>query len=286
MKAPASLPIFGDAYLADTPHLTLEEHGAYFKLLLCAWRTATCELPLDDKRIATMLGVSVGKWCKLKPVVMAFWTRTETGWQQKRLTKERRFVDEKRAKNISAINSRWESKPLKTKKPDDTNEHTGVIPLSPTHLSKKKEPTPNGVGRAPASGTHLPEDWEPQGLVGQAAAIVARWQPGELERELSKFRDHWAAASGPTARKRDWQAAWRKWISNHDEWSNRNGNTTGHGPVSGRGPGPVLDRPRRASYGDAARELVAAAIADEAESPCEGGGGLGRAWTALPTRTH
>jgi uncharacterized protein YdaU (DUF1376 family) len=107
MSAPASLPIFGDAYLADTQHLTLEEHGAYFKLLLCAWRTEACELPADDKRIATMLGVSAGKWGKLKPAVLAFWTRTETGWQQKRLSKERDYVETRRAAQSERAVGKW-----------------------------------------------------------------------------------------------------------------------------------------------------------------------------------
>ena len=139
MKAPAALPIFGDAYLADTQHLTLEEHGAYFKLLLCAWRTQACELPGDDKRLATMLGVSAGKWAKLKPAVMAFWTPTSTGWEQKRLTKERRFVDEKRAKNILAAEASWPRKPMETNKQADASASANAMPLSPTHLISKEE---------------------------------------------------------------------------------------------------------------------------------------------------
>ena len=157
MSAPASLPIFGDAYLADTQHLTLEEHGAYFKLLLCAWRTAACELPADDKRIATMLGISAGKWGKLRPAVMAFWTRTETGWQQKRLTKERKFIDEKVAKNILAANARWNDNPLKTNETGNAGGNANAMPLSPTHLTeeKKEDTPPSSAGEA---GDDLPED--------------------------------------------------------------------------------------------------------------------------------
>lgn len=79
-SAAPAIPLFGDAYLADTFHLTLEEHGAYLKLLMIAWRMEGCALPNDDTRLAQMLGVSKAKWAKLKPVVLAFWTLTETGW--------------------------------------------------------------------------------------------------------------------------------------------------------------------------------------------------------------
>jgi uncharacterized protein YdaU (DUF1376 family) len=65
------MPYFGDAYMADTRHLTLEEHGAYHLLLLIAWRSPNCALPDDDKRIAQMLGITAKKWAALKPTVMA-----------------------------------------------------------------------------------------------------------------------------------------------------------------------------------------------------------------------
>lgn len=41
--------------------------------------------------------------------------------------------------------------------------------------------------------------------------------------ETEKFRDHWKAASGATARKKDWVAAWRNWMRNADERLGRSG---------------------------------------------------------------
>jgi uncharacterized protein YdaU (DUF1376 family) len=115
------MPYFGDAYMADTRHLTLEEHGAYHLLLLIAWRLPNCALPNDDKRIAQMLGITPKKWGRLKPSVIAFWTATENGWEQKRLTKERRWVEEKSRKNRSAAEARWEDKSLKDNDRGDAN---------------------------------------------------------------------------------------------------------------------------------------------------------------------
>lgn len=106
MSAPAALPLFGDAYLADTSHLSLEEHGAYLKLLMIAWRSPDCALPDDDRRLATILGCTTKKWAALKPAVMAFWTQTEKGWEQKRLSKERAWVKEKSAKSRAAALAR------------------------------------------------------------------------------------------------------------------------------------------------------------------------------------
>ncbi len=38
------------------------------------------------------------------------------------------------------------------------------------------------------------------------------------EREFDQFRDHWLAASGAKAAKRDWLAAWRTWCRNAIDW--------------------------------------------------------------------
>lgn len=60
-------------------------------------------------------------------------------------------------------------------------------------------------------GARLPENWKP------TEADIA-WQRNEritdtaARRETSKFRDHFAAASGTTSVKLDWSAAWRNWI--------------------------------------------------------------------------
>lgn len=123
MSRAGAIPYFGDAYMADTRHLSLEEHGAYHLLLLIAWRSPNCALPDDDKRIAQMLGITGKKWASLRPSVMAFWTRTEHGWEQKRLTKERRWVEEKSRKNRDAAEARWNDNSLKSNEPNDAFEH-------------------------------------------------------------------------------------------------------------------------------------------------------------------
>lgn len=123
-----ALPYFGDAYMADTRHLSLEEHGAYHLLILIAWRSPNCCLPDDDRRIAQMLGVTARKWATLKPVVMSFWGLGKNGWEQKRLTKERRWVEEKSRKNKKSAEGRWNAKPLENNDTGDANAHANAHP--------------------------------------------------------------------------------------------------------------------------------------------------------------
>lgn len=139
--ASPAIPLFGDAYIADTRHLSLEEHGAYLTLMMIAWRAEDCSLPDDDARIARMLGVTAKKWAKLKPTVMSFWCLEDGRWTQKRLSKERQYVAKKSKQNAESANARWNSKPLKTNDVDDANASPAQCERNapPPSLSKEEE---------------------------------------------------------------------------------------------------------------------------------------------------
>ncbi len=100
-------------------------------------------------------------------------------------------------------------------------------PIDNTHTPNTLPIEPNGSiapkGRKPKSNRRLPDDWQPEPLTAETAAMVQVWQPGRLERELAKFKDYWKSASGRKASKDDWQAAWRFWLRNSEDW---NGNGT------------------------------------------------------------
>ncbi|UTW56151.1 DUF1376 domain-containing protein [Kordiimonas sp. SCSIO 12610] len=94
-----ALPFFTDAYLADTIHLSTEEHGAYLLLLMTAWRTRGCYLPDDNKMLARITRTSAAKWRKLRPTMQAFFTVEDGRWVQKRLVKTYSDVEKRVAKN-------------------------------------------------------------------------------------------------------------------------------------------------------------------------------------------
>jgi len=94
-----ALPLFTDAYLADTRHLTTEEHGAYLLLLMCAWRTRGCALKDDDRQLARIAGVSPTKWRRLRPALTEFFSVTGGVWKQKKLTYVHENVSKKVARN-------------------------------------------------------------------------------------------------------------------------------------------------------------------------------------------
>ncbi|RPF70459.1 hypothetical protein EG799_01550 [Aurantiacibacter spongiae] len=96
-------------------------------------------------------------------------------------------------------------------------------PLSRPPLSSPQTPqqtppthTPEHIPRA-RKGHRLPDDWKPKPLSGDVATAVSRWPDGAVDRELAKFRDWAASATGANARKSDWDATWRNWLRRRDD---------------------------------------------------------------------
>ena len=81
-------------------------------------------------------------------------------------------------------------------------------PETDTETEKKEAPSLcSGGTRAASKGCRLPDDFEPDLEEAQALGLTL---PQAIS-EAAKFKDHWRQASGQSAVKRDWMAAWRNW---------------------------------------------------------------------------
>jgi len=123
-----ALPLWTDAYMADTMHLDCVESGAYLHLLMAAWRTPDCRLPNDNKRLARFAKCTTRQWSKVRDVVLSFWKleehEGEQKWSQKRLLAERKWVLQKSDQGKRAANARW----LKNKETDNADALTEHMP--------------------------------------------------------------------------------------------------------------------------------------------------------------
>lgn len=201
-----ALPLWTDAYFADTRHLSTLEHGAYFLLLMEAWRRPSCSLPDDDRLLARLAGLDPEGWKEVKPIVMDFWILSRGEWTQKRLKKERLYV----AKNSKLQRQRalkgWETKKKgNAETVPDENPKAAPTP-TPTPIKEKTE----AKASSKKIGCRLPEDFKPDREWSLAQGLPV----DVLQRELDQFRDYWTAKSGKDATKLDWQATWRTWVRN------------------------------------------------------------------------
>lgn len=92
-KAPA-MPMYWDAYLADTTHLTTEEHGAYMLLLAAMWRRNGW-VPDDDRDNARILGLTKAKWRRIKARLSGFLIFDGGNISQKKLLETWKKTQEK-----------------------------------------------------------------------------------------------------------------------------------------------------------------------------------------------
>ncbi|MGU3387196.1 DUF1376 domain-containing protein [Methylobacterium sp. D53M] len=211
MAAFPALPLFTDAFIGDTTHLNAEETGAYVMLLLTAWRTPTCCLPDDDVKLARSARVTIARWAKIKPTVMAFWTLKDGIYTQKRLTATRDGVS-KRA-NAARENGKIGGRP-KSLKDNDLDNPTGSCGVSGSKASISKTKTnvetlPQREPEGPVA-TRLDPDWElDQALFD--AAIAQGLSRDRVPHEAGQFRD-WHLDRGAVSF--DWLAAWRRWCRN------------------------------------------------------------------------
>lgn len=77
------IPIYVGDYLADTSHLTTEQHGAYFLLMLHYW--ATGSLPTTDKQLMAIARMDPESWAYNSLAIARFF---DENWRHKRLDKE------------------------------------------------------------------------------------------------------------------------------------------------------------------------------------------------------
>lgn len=167
------LPLYTDAFIADTGHLSAAQTGAYMMLLMVAWRTPQCCLPDDDARLARWARVDARTWAKMKSVVMEFWTLTDGQWTQKRLTKER-----DRARNRA-----------------DTARQNGAHGGRPNSLKKQDEENPAGSSRGTQQKASI--------SISNNTPVVPRRGHAETDAAFEQFRSAYPKRDGG----QDWQKA-------------------------------------------------------------------------------
>jgi len=161
-----ALPLWTDAYLADTKHLSTIQHGAFLLLLFEAWRSKDCSLPDDDKFLAKITGMTTQQWTRNKPVLMQKWNFENGRWWNGRLRDElnsvRRQRDQKKHAGQASALKRLNRSSTAVQQP----------------FNGCSTPTPTPITRL-----SLPSGFERQNPPGERAARDARDEEGTLSQE-------------------------------------------------------------------------------------------------------
>ena len=92
----ATLPyiqLYVSDYLADTQHLSAEEHGAYLLLIMNYWQT---EKPIPENRLQGITRMFNERWTNVKSVLSDFFEIDDNGaWYHKRINQDLEKVKQK-----------------------------------------------------------------------------------------------------------------------------------------------------------------------------------------------
>jgi uncharacterized protein YdaU (DUF1376 family) len=87
MAALPYMPLFVADYLADTAHLTTQQHGAYLLLIMNYWQRSG-PLPDDDSRLSKIARVGPREWIRMRPVISEFFSIADGTWLHSRIASE------------------------------------------------------------------------------------------------------------------------------------------------------------------------------------------------------
>lgn len=167
------IPLYVDDYDAATAHLTVEEDGAYSRLIRLCWRTQGCSLPNDEAWIARKIRLSADEFSRVgKPVLDEFFSLSRGRLIQKRLKAEYDTISRKKSARKLAGKKGGETKALNTK--GNLASNATVLPADTRALPEPKpEPEPEREVVGVVAGANDPDDW-PEGKATDHAAFLAK----------------------------------------------------------------------------------------------------------------
>jgi uncharacterized protein YdaU (DUF1376 family) len=197
-------------YLADTTHLTTEQHGAYMLLLLTMWRHGG-KLPNEPQKLARIARTTGRKWPSIWAEIEAFFVVEGDLITNNRLTKEYQKAVSKSELRADAGSRGGKAKALKTKNTSVANASGLLYHSSEPEPEREKRDTK--VSPKKERGSRLSDDWVLPKEWGEWA-VAQGWSETAIRLEADKFRDFWISKAGKDAVKLDWLATWRNWVRN------------------------------------------------------------------------
>lgn len=170
-------------YLADTTHLTAEEHGAYMLLLFSYWQTGK---PLRIDRLATVARIPNERWPSVADTLSEFFHVTETHWVQFRVEADLEAVNSKVVTASNAGKASARAKALKKQQElndrstnvDDPLQRNGNHKDTDTDTDKNKNNTP------PMVDDLFPKFWKMYPNKKGKAAAEKAWKKLKVTTDL------------------------------------------------------------------------------------------------------
>lgn len=209
------MPLYIGDYLADTMHLTAEQHGAYLLLLMHYWRKGP--LPDNDAVLSGIARMTPDAWSNARSMLAAFFNVDGGVWRHRRVDGEREKAinqhQARKAKAEQAAKARWgQSADAPSNAQSNASSNAPSMPEAMLEECPSPSPSPVSINENPNGflSSAGPNDPCPVGevvaawndIAGAAGlptvrkaneprkrAIRARWKD-DWQKSLTEVREH------------------------------------------------------------------------------------------------
>lgn len=188
-KPDAWMPFYIGPYLADTGHLSTEQHGAYLLLLLACWK-GRGYLPDDAAQLQAITRLQDGAWARSWPVLRVFFIQAADGQlTQKRLLAEYLDAVERYGKRVASSQAAAAAKAARAAEAE-------------RNTIREPNGVPNGSPNGKPNGQHNNKDKDSSSSKKEKPLVPP---------SASRFAEFWDAY--PKASRKGKQAAAKKWAA-------------------------------------------------------------------------
>jgi uncharacterized protein YdaU (DUF1376 family) len=213
------MPLRLKIWRSGTAFMMPEARGPYLDLILAYWELGP--LPNQDDVLQQIARVADRKlWCRIRDQIIAKFEIIDSKLHHERCDTELALAQQQYERRSSAgkaggkasVEAKAKQKSSNASADDKAKSNTTYQVPSPDG-----ETLPDGsvarTARRRTPGTRLPADWKPdEQLYAYAAGADYGLLPAETDAEANEFRDYFHGADAREPVKRDWPAAFRRWI--------------------------------------------------------------------------
>jgi uncharacterized protein YdaU (DUF1376 family) len=221
----AWMPLYVADYLADTGHLSRDEHGAYLLLIMHYWQKGA--LPNDDAQLARICRATAREWAGLRSVMAGFF---QDGWTHPRIDHELESAKASYERRANAGRKGGNAKAMG--KESDSNATAGPQQSQSQPPTLEADASKGDARKRAPRKTRIPDPFR---VLTDELLEIAHMEG--LDDEAAR-RDHarfvnWCDANGKVYA--DWRAAWRNWCQKAASGFGqpRGPSTNGHGQEAG-----------------------------------------------------